>query len=156
MSINPVSQLVGTLQAKDPHHPKEDKTPKPWKIFYLNRDTYEGGLLEGKKHGFGIYTHASGRIFRGNWVANQRHGHGTQNYVTCEYSGNFLNDQKDGLGVFTWENGDSYTGEWKLNKIHGQGILRWASGGECEGQWDCGKPVYSGMTLKKTPPLPHK
>ena len=38
---------------------------------YKNGEIYEGGFMNGKKHGFGIYTWKDGSTYEG-WYANDK------------------------------------------------------------------------------------
>ena len=56
----------------------------------VSQETYSGHFKNDKKHGYGIYTWASGDKYDGEWVSNKKHGHGIQ----------------------TWADGTKYEGEW--------------------------------------------
>jgi hypothetical protein len=45
-------------------------------VKYQNGDLYVGSLLDGKKHGFGIYTWLNKTIYIGEWKNGSRHGKG--------------------------------------------------------------------------------
>lgn len=51
---------------------------------------YEGGYRDGKRHGYGVYTFASGDRYEGEWRDGEEHGRGTYTLPngsagTCEY-----------------------------------------------------------------------
>ncbi|MDB3981793.1 exonuclease domain-containing protein [Methylophilaceae bacterium] len=70
------------------------------RITYSNNETYEGDLLNGKRHGKGIQTYKNGDI----------------------YEGDFLNDYRHGKGIYTWPDGRSYVGKFIDGNQHGKGI----------------------------------
>ena len=39
------------------------------------------------------------------------------------YIGDYVADQKVGYGIFQWPDGRKYEGQWKEGKQHGQGIF---------------------------------
>ena len=70
---------------------KHGKGVKTW----ANGDRYEGGFVEDRKEGLGIYTFG-----RGPWLGER-------------YEGSFLNDRRHGFGVYRWASGDAYAGPWE-------------------------------------------
>lgn len=43
---------------------------------YKNGETYEGGFMDGKKHGFGIYNWVDGSTYEGWYARDKKEGHG--------------------------------------------------------------------------------
>ena len=43
---------------------------------------YEGENVEGKKHGQGKMTYASGNVYEGEWAEDKKHGKGTFTYAS--------------------------------------------------------------------------
>ena len=82
-------------------------------IPYANGGYYRGGMLEGKRHGQGVYLYPDYSIYTGRW----------------------RNGLKDGVGVYKWPSGNIYEGEWKNGSPHGPGTLTFADGGILEGRW---------------------
>ncbi|CAK9076239.1 unnamed protein product [Durusdinium trenchii] len=88
----------------------KEKGLRPWKVSYANGDTYEGEATgptpaQCLRHGYGVYTYASGG----------------------RYEGEFVEDRKQGWGSFFFENGDAYEGQWYADQMHGHGVLaHWA------------------------------
>jgi hypothetical protein len=39
-------------------------------MLFDNGDKYQGGWLEGMKHGFGVYEFADGSVYEGEWAKN--------------------------------------------------------------------------------------
>ena len=50
-----------------------------------------------------------------------------------KYVGNFKNGMQDGKGTFTWANGAVYEGSWKNNKRDGKGVYKWSNGDVYDG-----------------------
>ena len=90
---------------------------------------YEGGMRDGRNHGHGTYTWASGDRYEGGWRNGQFHGHGT----------------------YTGASGLRYEGEWSNGKPHGYGIATFPNGPPYEGEWSDGCPNSSDVPcLRKT------
>jgi len=47
-----------------------------WKKSSGNSDKYEGEYCEDRKHGYGIFSWASGNIYKGNYIDDLRSGFG--------------------------------------------------------------------------------
>ncbi|MEJ6563884.1 MAG: cytoplasmic protein [Burkholderiales bacterium] len=85
---------------------------------------------------FGIDTHASGSIYRGDWLDGKYNGKGTKTYSSGEkYTGDWKNGKKHGMGVFIWITGNKYVGEFKDDKKHGHGTFTWADGKKYVGEF---------------------
>jgi len=65
-------------------------------------DRYEGGFIEDKMSGWGIYTWGPGSLFAGE-----------------RYEGGYAHDRRNGFGLYTWPSGDSYAGPWKDDALIG-------------------------------------
>ena len=124
---------------------------------------YEGQLLNGKMHGQGTYTWASGtrhvgefhngkftgrgtrawangNRYEGDWHDNTKHGQGTFTWKNGDrYVGDFRNDKRTGRGTFVWGpgkwKGHRYEGGFVDDKLHGQGTYTWPDGSRYEGDW---------------------
>lgn len=101
----------------------------------------------------------SGARYRGQWLADQRHGHGVLIQIDgVRYEGQFQNDlvhgrgfevdvdgslydgqwvdtHKHGFGTYTFPDGTTYEGQWADSKKHGTGSEQWADGAKFEGQF---------------------
>ncbi len=115
-------------------------------IISINND--EEGYIgernaEGRKHGQGTYTSASGNVYKGEYQDGEMHGQGTYTFVDGDiYDGNWKDGQKHGQGVYTFADGEVYEGSFKNDKRHGQGIYRKIDGSIAHyGEWKDGKPV---------------
>ena len=83
---------------------------------------YTGGLLRGKRHGYGQTLFPSGANYEGNYVDNKRHGQGTYKFPDgAIYEGGWIEGKKHGQGKYTFANGNFYDGSWKEDKRDGQG-----------------------------------
>eukprot|EP01016_Furgasonia_blochmanni_P006354 TRINITY_DN12554_c0_g1_i1.p2 TRINITY_DN12554_c0_g1~~TRINITY_DN12554_c0_g1_i1.p2 ORF type:complete len:147 (-),score=23.02 TRINITY_DN12554_c0_g1_i1:59-499(-) len=69
---------------------------------YADGSIYEGGMLNGLRHGQGKFSYKSGGRYEGSWVHGKMEGFGTLYYA---------NGQK------------AYEGEWCEDKFHGQGTM---------------------------------
>eukprot|EP00919_Chromeraceae_sp_WS-2016_P019207 GHVR01045740.1.p1 GENE.GHVR01045740.1~~GHVR01045740.1.p1 ORF type:complete len:285 (+),score=67.64 GHVR01045740.1:67-921(+) len=123
---------------------------------YYTKETYRGGWLMNRKHGYGIQTMKDGSIYEGQWENNKRHGHGAlwlkvpgKNQRRKSYTGSWINGEKHGNGQCYYANGDRYEGGWHGGKREGQGSMRYISGDIYEGGWHDGKRSGFGtMTYK--------
>ena len=77
-------------------------------------DTYEGGWLDGMRHGKGRATWPDGRVFEGDWVEDLQQGRGKS------WAPDFNEDGEPG--------NTTYEGEWKESQRHGNGIEKHADG----------------------------
>ena len=75
---------------------------------------YKGELLDGNRHGEGIYYYVNGDIYEGNWKNNKKDGEGTLVYQNDSrtYVGQFKNDLFNGWGTLHIIGGEKYEGEW--------------------------------------------
>jgi hypothetical protein len=76
---------------------KHGRGTKAWP----NGDRYEGGFVEDRKEGTGVYVFG-----RGPWAGER-------------YEGAFLGDRRHGHGTYRWATGDVYTGPWQADRAVG-------------------------------------
>ncbi len=118
---------------------------------------YKGEIVNGKRHGYGIYTWNNGDVYEGDWVDDKRHGHGKQSYHNgYTYIGEWKDDKRHGHGrcfIYAedsyWDDvvddfvdnfvEEYYDGEWRNDKFDGQGILSDRTGKIYNGKWKDGK-----------------
>ena len=89
-----------------------------------NGSQYIGEMINGKKHGNGIYTSPSGCVYEGEFKDDKANGKGI--LTDCnggKYEGDWINNNAHGKGIMTYANGNKYEGEWKDNKKNGKGII---------------------------------
>eukprot|EP00457_Paulinella_chromatophora_P010457 gb/GEZN01010561.1/.p1 GENE.gb/GEZN01010561.1/~~gb/GEZN01010561.1/.p1 ORF type:complete len:224 (-),score=46.63 gb/GEZN01010561.1/:394-1065(-) len=114
------------------------------KHVYPGGAVYQGDFKENQREGKGVYTSKEGHRYEGGWLADMRHGYGSQKFVargstrkeakwTGTYEGNWFENRKHGKGVFTYENGDKYEGDWRNGKKAGHGIYTYGNGDRYEG-----------------------
>lgn len=65
----------------------------------------QGNFVDGKRHGEGTYTYASGKIHEGNYVNGKREGLGKYMDDEGVYEGNFKDGKMVGRGTFIFHNG---------------------------------------------------
>lgn len=111
---------------------------------------YEGTFRDGRRHGTGTLTSASGDRYAGPWDNGQR-GTGTariegddgtgRRYV---YEGAVVVGRSAGRGVETWDDGERYEGEFLSDAKHGQGVLTLPSGTVYDGEFANGMQSGQG------------
>ena len=145
--------------------------PSGTMVIQLPRGVYDGDVLNGRPHGFGVLETEDGDIYEGGWRAGKRHGHGVIKWadgssytgswhegeiqgegtlVTAEedrYAGEFQDGELHGTGVYHWADGSRYEGEWDAGQRQGVGIMEWADGDYYEGEWIDGKPHGFGLVI---------
>lgn len=74
--------------------------------------SYEGDVLQDKRHGLGRMIYQNGRSYFGEWKNDLRHGKGVETYSNNnKYMGEFQNGKASGVGTYSWNNGEVYRGE---------------------------------------------
>ena len=100
-------------------------------------ESYVGSYSQGKRHGKGIYTWASGG----------------------KYDGEYKDGKMHGKGIYTWANGSKYDGEQKDNKRHGLGKLTLVKGDSAiasygnDGEWQGDTYIVQGEFVNGNPTL---
>ena len=115
--------------------------PRAQHIDHSNGDYYIGDIVNGQRHGHGIYFFVNGDWLDGNWVNNEFTG---QNIFFNKQdertdTGDFCDGIRVGSGVMQWANGDRYEGEWNDNGPHGYGTHFYSDGNWKEGNWIYGR-----------------
>ena len=94
----------------------------------IDGGTYTGGVVDGRAHGQGTWTHPEGYQYVGQFKDDNLHGRGALTAADGnKYVGEFKDNKMHGQGTYTWPNGDRYVGEWKDDK-QWQGIEYLSSG----------------------------
>ena len=152
--------------------PSKNESPQPTsyssKIIYSNGDVYEGTVVDGERHGYGVYSRKDtnslgGIVFDGPWSRNNRTGkmkvtvkngavmegeYGGENWNGAGYAklslgeiyeGHFKNGKYDGQGRIQYRNGDCYDGTFANGMRHGSGVCKFANGDEYDGEYLEGK-----------------
>ena len=114
---------------------------------------YEGELLEGLPHGYGVYFHSDsrGHMYEGQWLNGKWHGYGVLSDATDRvfFAGEFANGQCNGKGTYFHSDGSTYCGLWKDNKCHGQGTFTDTDGNKFTGMWKRNKRDGKGTCWYK-------
>lgn len=104
---------------------------------WLARD--EGQWRDGKMHGPGVQTYASGERYRGDMVDGARTGKGRQTWANgVRYEGDFVDGKPHGQGVIVFASGDRYVGAFRDGLPHGTGTAHLARLGVFTGTWTGG------------------
>ena len=105
-----------------------ENSPAKYIVQYANGDFYEGGLLNNKRNGIGVWILANGDKFEGNFSDDRLHGEGTYNYINGDiYCGFYSKGKKHGRGTYKWANGDTYEANFINGREDGNGIYTWNS-----------------------------
>ncbi|XP_034533940.1 alsin isoform X2 [Notolabrus celidotus] len=123
----------------------------------LNKnDHYQGHWKDGKMHGPGTYSYASGEVYEGSFQDGLRHGHGMLRSGKLNTSspsvfiGQWLQDKKAGYGVFDdITKGEKYMGMWQDNQRQGTGVVVTQFGLYYEGAFKDHKMMGSGILLSE-------
>lgn len=113
-------------------------------------DRYEGGFLNGQKHGQGTYTWGeysswAGDVYEGDWEKNNQHGYGIYTQGNgARYEGNWEKGMKSGYGQMTYADGSIYKGNWNNNFGNNYGNITWPNGAYYNGEVENGAPHGRG------------
>ena len=118
-------------------------------LVLLTISACSGQCIEGDcKNGQGTYTYDTGK-YVGEWKDGKRHGQGTATLATGDkYVGEWKDGEQHGQGTATLATGEKYVGEFKDSKGHGQGTWTHSSSRFCVnrcgvkvvGEWKDGLP----------------
>ena len=91
--------------------PKKSVSVTQGKLEFVH-GTYEGDLMNGKKHGVGKFVWSQGGTYEGEFHNGRMHGAGKMSYCCGEwagyyYEGGWENDKRSGAGVLQEENGEN-------------------------------------------------
>jgi hypothetical protein len=102
----------------------------------FGNDVYEGDIVNGKAHGKGKYTSASGTVYEGDFVNDDFHGKGKITWNNgASYEGDFINNKRHGKGRYSYSNGNVYEGDYTDDKQTGKGKFIYADGAVYEGDF---------------------
>ncbi|XYJ10542.1 MORN repeat-containing protein [Telluria sp. B2] len=110
---------------------------------------YAGTLKKGVPHGEGFFKYADGEgMYEGGVVNGKREGKGI--FISPDrsrYTGEWKNGVREGWGEETFTLGGSYAGRWEDNRFHGQGKIVYAGSGRAyEGRFVWGRPAHQAHT----------
>jgi len=95
-----------------------------------------------------IYTHATGKVYRGGFKNNRPNGLGVMEYpinsepIYKTYDGFFADGMRHGQGSAALRNGDKYKGKWSANLRNGPG-QRISNSKVFNETYDFGRLIYS-------------
>ena len=97
-------------------------------------------------NGYGTYIWSEGHKYVGGWKDGKEHGLGTFTWASGEFAGDkYVGQWKDGWehgqGTYTWASGNKYVGEHKDGREHGQGTFTGTDGTIKKGIWENGELV---------------
>lgn len=115
-----------------------------------NNESYRGQILNGMKHGSGVYRWPDGTKYTGQWSRDTEHGLGEICYSNGDkYRGEWQQGLFHGSGIYVWKDGTSYEGQWEDNLEHGFGIKTYKDGTIQKGFWTCGELVFTAEQLNE-------
>ena len=104
--------------------------------FFSNGSTYKGQVLNGLRHGRGVYK-SPGILFEGEWKNGLKHGKGNIKQDGMDLNGEWEEGVLKGKCRIKWKTGNIFEGELFNNKIKGNGYMIWLDKKEkYTGQWD--------------------
>eukprot|EP00927_Polykrikos_kofoidii_P029587 TRINITY_DN25572_c0_g1_i1.p1 TRINITY_DN25572_c0_g1~~TRINITY_DN25572_c0_g1_i1.p1 ORF type:complete len:218 (+),score=42.43 TRINITY_DN25572_c0_g1_i1:138-791(+) len=120
---------------------------------YEDGSTYVGQLVDGRRHGSGVWTSPSEQ-YSGQWKADQRDGQGRQTWQDGRlYDGQFSDGKFDGHGRMEWHTPHGlmvYEGQYVNDVKHGTGKYKWPDNRIYDGQWvqgkRSGKATYTNLS----------
>ena len=108
-------------------------------------DSYSGEFEQGRFHGKGQAILRDGTILKGTYRYGIMEGYGEKRSPRGTYKGNFIHSIRDGYGSYKWKTknskGFSYEGMFKDDKINGYGIMKNKRGIIIEGEFCNGNHI---------------
>eukprot|EP01053_Blabericola_migrator_P009690 Blabericola_migrator_1__9689@NODE_52_length_16271_cov_146_860775_g48_i0_p1_GENE_NODE_52_length_16271_cov_146_860775_g48_i0NODE_52_length_16271_cov_146_860775_g48_i0_p1_ORF_typecomplete_len3312_score546_95C2/PF00168_30/7_3e16C2/PF00168_30/0_75MORN/PF02493_20/3_1e02MORN/PF02493_20/38MORN/PF02493_20/0_12MORN/PF02493_20/0_29MORN/PF02493_20/15MORN/PF02493_20/44MORN/PF02493_20/3_7e02MORN/PF02493_20/1_9MORN/PF02493_20/0_00039MORN/PF02493_20/0_71PipA/PF07108_11/1_4PipA/PF07108_11/1_1e03_NODE_52_length_1 len=130
-------------------------------VRFVNGCTYEGGVKEGKKNGFGTIKRDGKVVYSGGFKNDYPHGRCAE-YVLSDkkvYRGTLDKGLRSGMGELYEPNGSDgrpgkiiYEGLWSVDVPHGRGQY-YAKDGEYDGEFKHGRRHGKGRFVYKEHPL---
>lgn len=115
-----------------------------------NNESYQGQMLNGMKHGTGIYRWSDGTKYAGQWNRDTEHGLGEKHYANGDsYRGGWKEGLFHGNGVYEWKDGTKFEGQWENNLEHGFGVKTYCDGSIHKGFWTYGEFSFTEEQLKE-------
>ncbi len=125
--------------------PEYDEEDEVRVLNFPNGDRYEGLVVNGLLHGWGVYYYQNGDRYEGQFEYDMKQGMGTLVYASGDtYEGGFEGDVRSGRGRMSFVNGDRYLGDFGRDKPHGNGTMLYADGNRYSGQYAAGMPHGNG------------
>ena len=101
------------------------------RIVYGNGSgVYEGSVVAEtwQRQGRGVWRGSNGEVYEGDWVCDQRCGHGQWTQHPRAYTGEFSDNLPSGDGALTYGSGLRYVGRFSQGLRHGRGVLEFPNG----------------------------
>jgi hypothetical protein len=117
---------------------------------YSNGDIYNGDWLEDQRHGHGeLYFFKTQQKYIGQFVWNKRQGKGKEVFPGGEqFEGEFYENLRMGKGRLTFPNGSVLNSEFKDNLANGSGNINYANGNKYQGEFRQGRRNGKGYCNK--------
>jgi hypothetical protein len=90
---------------------------------------YTGEFRKGMKHGRGVKSWPWGDRYEGGFLDDRRNGKGMyvwgagSPWAGERFAGEYLADQREGWGTYYWPNGDRFEGVWKDDRRYGYSAM---------------------------------
>lgn len=127
---------------------------KPDSITYLSGAVYQGQVVNGMRHGLGVFRDSDGNVFTGDFVDDHICGKGVYKLINgTRYEGDFKDDVQHGKGREVWPDGSVYEGEYKDGVKHGRGRYKFPDGSIFDGEFVEGN-ICGYVSSPGTPQLP--
>ena len=98
--------------------------------------------------GHGIFKSSCGTRYEGGFVNGLKHGLGKKFYANGDkYDGIWKMGRPDGPGRYVWVDGNEYNGEWKAGRMHGHGTFQWKSSERYDGDWKVSDALVASMLM---------
>lgn len=94
---------------------------------YFGEGYHSASVSLGLIHGQGTKISLDGDAYVGNWVSDQKSGHGVMAYATGDtYTGGFVQNERHGQGKMVYGTTNNvYEGGWKNGRRHGKGVMKY-------------------------------
>lgn len=137
-----------------PAEPRQEDPDAPQEITYPE-GKYVGQIVDGKRHGRGVFTWTNGSKYDGEWANGKCNGKGVYTWADGDrYEGEWLDNKFNGSGILTRKDGSRYAGEWKGGLFNGKGVMYYSeedvfNRAKYDGQWRRGVRTGKGVMTWK-------
>jgi len=118
----------GISPVTTPQNKKANVLPNERLDKSVSTQVYQGGMVDNKRHGYGVCAFENGIIYQGTWSAGKMHGPGIlltkRGHVF--FQGDFQENVISGKGTYCFDNGDRYDGEFRDGVFQGHGVYYFA------------------------------
>eukprot|EP01125_Pyxidicula_operculata_P008926 TRINITY_DN294_c0_g1_i7.p1 TRINITY_DN294_c0_g1~~TRINITY_DN294_c0_g1_i7.p1 ORF type:complete len:283 (-),score=21.89 TRINITY_DN294_c0_g1_i7:369-1217(-) len=96
---------------------------EPSTILSIAGGQYKGESLEGKRHGYGIWSDPANNQYEGIWENDQKSGYFIIRYSNRErFEGHFEHNKRNGECTHYYSDGSKFHGDYKNDLRHGTGM----------------------------------